>query len=36
MPEKEEEKVVFAETLAKYGVSVKQYVKAYQMPDLTM
>lgn len=36
VPENSEEKLKMVERLMKFGVSITQYEKAYNMPDITM
>ena len=36
VPENPEEKLKMVECLMKFGVSITQYEKAYNMPDITM
>jgi hypothetical protein len=36
VPENPEEKMKIVESLMKFGVSITQYEKAYNMPDITM
>ena len=36
IPTEESEKAAFLEKLMKFGVSIKQYVSAYAMEDVTM
>ena len=36
VPQDSEEKQEFASKLFSFGVSIKQYERAYAMPDLTM
>ena len=36
LPEGEEEKIEFAKTLAQFGVSLQQYTRAFEMPNVTV
>lgn len=36
VPEESEDKTQFVENLMKFGVSIKQYLSAYAMDDVTM
>ena len=36
VPEEAEEKTEFAATLAQFGVSLQQYTKAFESPNVTM